>query len=176
MVPRLPLSCYQQAEFDMAKKLTVEDAKQFVTDHAAARGSEIYKKYGPQIEWHELLHILEDRTCCRYPCEVIFDSSQLEPGEFAQPVRKGECSEDGFTIHVHPHFMAQLERIPYLVLFQLAVVNYGEFATPEDAEIFGANALGMPRDLYYEVLCAMADEIGGCGEPGCDCHGPLKIF
>ena len=176
MVPRLPLSCREQAEFDMAKGLTVEDAKEFVTNHAAAKGTEIYKKYGPQIGWHQLLQILEDRTCCRYSCKVAFDSSQLEAGEFAYPAPKGQRPDDGFVMHVHPHFTAQLERVPYLVLYQLAVVNYGEFAGPEDAEIFGANALGISRDLYYEVLCAMTDEIGGCGEPGCDCHRPQKNF
>ncbi|MGB8340663.1 MAG: hypothetical protein WCE51_03660 [Chthoniobacterales bacterium] len=160
----------------MAKGLTVEDAKEFVTNHAAAKGTEIYKKYGPQIGWHQLLQILEDRTCCRYSCKVAFDSSQLEAGEFAYPAPKGQRPDDGFVMHVHPHFTAQLERVPYLVLYQLAVVNYGEFAGPEDAEIFGANALGISRDLYYEVLCAMADEIGGCGEPGCDCHRPQKNF
>jgi hypothetical protein len=156
----------------MAKRLTVEDAKQFLTDHAAAKGTEIHQKYGPKIGWPQLLQILEDRTCCRYPCDVVFDCSQLEPGEFAYPAPKGRRPDDGFAMHVHPHFTTQLERVPYLVLYQLAVVNYGEFAAPEDAEIFGANALGIPRDLYYELLCAMADEIGGCGEPGCDCHGP----
>ena len=160
----------------MAKKLTVEDAKPFVTNHAAVKGTEIYQKYGPQIGWHELLQILEDRTCCRYPCKVVFDCTQLQAGEFAYPAPTGQRPDDGFAMHVHPHFAAQLERVPYLVLYQLAVVNYGEFAAPEDAEIFGANALGIPRDLYYEALCAMADEIGGCGEPGCDCHGPQKIF
>jgi hypothetical protein len=176
MVWLSPSESFQQIEFDMARKLTAEEAKQFLTDHAAAKGSEIYEKYGPHIGWNQLAQILEDRTCCRHPCEVIFDSRELQPGEFAHPVAKGECPEDRFTMQVHPHFMAQLERVPYLVLYQLAVVNYGEFAAPEDAEIFGANALGIPRDLYYEVLCAMADEIGGCGEPGCDCHGAQKIF
>jgi len=176
MVQFPPSASLPWAKFDMGRKLTAEDAKQSLTDHAAVKGAEIYEKYGPRIGWKELLQILEDRTHCRYPCEVVFDATQLQPGEFAFPVPKGEWPEDGFTMHVHPHFMAQLERVPYLVLYQLAAVNYGEFAAAEDAEIFGANALGIRRDQYYDALCAMADEIGGCGEPGCDCHGPEKIF
>ncbi len=160
----------------MATKLTAEDAKQSLTDHAAVKGAEIYEKYGPHIGWNELLQILEDRACCRYPCEIVFDAAPLRPGEFACPVPKGEWPEDGFTMHVHPRFMAQLERVPYLVLYQLVVVNYGEFASPQDAELFGLNALGLSRDQYYQALCAMADEIGGCREPACDCHEPATIF
>jgi hypothetical protein len=48
-----------------------------------------------------------------------------------------------------------------LVLYQLVAVNYGEFASADEAETFGAAALGLTRDEYYAVLCAMADEIGG---------------
>jgi hypothetical protein len=158
----------------MATKLTAEDAKQSLTEHAAVKGAEIYEKYGPRIGWEQLLRVLEDRTCCRYPCEIVFDTAPLQAGEFAYPVPKGKWPEDGFTMHVHPHFRAQLERVPYLVLYQVAVVNYGEFASPEDAEIFGSSALGISKDQYYQALCAMADEIGGSGETGCDCHRPTS--
>jgi len=64
---------------------------------------------------------------------------------------------------VHPFFMTQPERVPYLVLYQLVLVNYGEFASATDAETFGASALGISKDEYYEALCEMADEIGACG-------------
>ena len=66
-------------------------------------------------------------------------------------------------MHVHPFFLTQLERVPGLVLYQLVLVNYGEFASADDAETFGAAALGISRDEYYAMLCEMADEIGGCG-------------
>ena len=39
----------------------------------------------------------------------------------------------------------------------------GEFASADDAETFGAMALGLAKDTYYELLCGMADELGGCG-------------
>lgn len=160
----------------MATKLTAEDAKQSLSEHAAVKGAEIYEKYGPRIGWKELLQILDDRVCCRYPCEIAFDAAPLQPGEFACPVPKGEWPEEGFKMHVHPRFMAQLELVPYLVLYQLVVVNYGEFASPQDAELFGSGALGLSRDEYYHALCTMADAIGGCGEPGCDCHESGKNF
>jgi hypothetical protein len=145
----------------MAIHLTAEDARQSLNEHVAARGREIHAKYGPHIGWQELRQILADRSCVRYPCEIVFDAGPLEPGEFAHPIAKGERPEDGFQMHVHPFFMTQLERVPGLVLYQLVLVNYGEFASADDAEMFGATALGISRDEYYATLCEMADEIGG---------------
>jgi hypothetical protein len=50
-------------------------------------------------------------------------------------------------------------RIASLVLYQLVLVNYGEFASADDAETFGASALGLSKDDYYRNLCEMADAI-----------------
>ena len=147
----------------MAIQLTTAAARQSLNEHVAARGREIHGKYGPHIGWPELRQILEDRACVRYPCEIVFDAGPLEPGEFAHPIAKGERPEDGFTMYVHPFFLTQLARVPGLVLYQLVLVNYGEFASADDAEMFGAAALGISREKYYATLCEMADEIGGCG-------------
>lgn len=147
----------------MATQLTADDARQSLNSHVAAKGAEILAKYGPHIGWKELQLILKDEACVRYPCEIVFDAESLGPAEFAHPVAKGEQPKDGFTMFVHPFYMTQLERVPHLVLYQLVLVNYGAFAAPEDAETFGANALGISPDAYYATLCEMADEIGGCG-------------
>ena len=147
----------------MAIQLTAEDARQSLNGHVAAKGREIRAKYGPHIGWQELLRILEDRACVRYPCEVVFDAGPLQVGEFAFPVAKGARPEDGFQMHVHPFFLTQLERVPGLVLYQLVLVNYGEFASADDAETFGASALGISRDEYYATICELAGQISGCG-------------
>jgi len=172
----------------MAKQLTADDAKQSLTAHVEAKGREVFEKYGPQIGWGALQHLLADRAYVRYPCEVVFDAAQLLPGEFAQPVQKGEHPEDGFTLFVHPLFMTQLDRVPHLVLYQLVALNYGVFASSDDAETFGAAALGLTRDEYYATICELADQLGtglepdviaepvehsragGCGG-GCSCGG-----
>ena len=156
----------------METKLTADDARQSLTGHVALKGAEVREKYGPLIGWNELLRILDDRTVCRYPCKIVFDAGPLQAGEFACPVQKGERPEGGFTIFVHPRFMTEQERVPYPVLYYLVQVNYGDFAAADDAETFGAEALGLSRDEYYQALCQMADETGsgGCGE-GCNCHG-----
>ncbi len=139
--------------------LTTASARQSLTEHAAQTGAEIFEKYGPRIGWPELLRLLEDRSCTRYPCRVVFDASALQPGEFAHPVAKGARPEDGFTMFVHPIFMTRLDQVAILVLYQLVLVNYGAFASPEDAEAFGASALGLSRDAYYAGVCALADQV-----------------
>jgi hypothetical protein len=144
----------------MAIRLTGSDAGESLTRHVAATGAEIRAKYGPRIGWNGLQRLLEDRACARYPCEIIFDAAPLQPGEFAHPVAKGGRPEDGFRIFVHPLFLTQLERVPELVLYQLVLVNYGMFASPDDAEAFGAAALGLTRDQYYTALCELADQLG----------------
>jgi hypothetical protein len=143
----------------MSKQLTTEDGRQSLNAHAAAKGLEIREKYGPHIGWTQLQRILQDRSCVRYPCEIVFDAAGLEPGEFAHPTAKGEQPEAGFTVFVHPLLLLQLDRVPPLVLYQLVLVNYGDFVSADDAETFGANALGLSRDDYYRALCEMADEI-----------------
>jgi hypothetical protein len=169
----------------MATQLTAADARQSLTAHVAAKGAELHAKFGPVVGWSELALILGDRTFVRYPCEIKFDASPLQAGEFAHPVSHSENPEDGFTIYVHPVFLLDLPRVPYLVLYQLVSVNYGQFASSEEAEAFGANALGISSDEYYQILCEMSDlvgapaaavspaigESGGCGcSSGGPCH------
>jgi hypothetical protein len=149
----------------MEQKLTVEDARRSLTSHAAEKGSQVREKYGPHIGWKELGRLLENRSVVRYPCEIVFDSTGLLGGELAHPFPNTDRPEDGFKICVHPVFMAHLDQVPLLVLYQLVLVNYGEFASADDAETFGANAIGMTKDDYYERLCELADDLA----PAPDC-------
>ena len=145
----------------MATTLTADDFKQSLNAHVATKGEEIREKFGPEIGWKELLQVLEDRSLVRYPCEIIFDSAPLLEGEFAHAMPNSENPQDGFKIYVHPFFSLQLARVPHMVFYQLVRVNYGEFASADDAEVFGASALGLSQDDYYETLCELADEISG---------------
>lgn len=141
----------------MSQKLTLEDAQQSLTAHIAAKGAEIHEKFGPRIGWKELHLILADRECTRYPCEIAFSDASLRDGEFAHPVPRSDNPEDGFVMQVHPFFSTQPGHVPALVLYQLVLVNYGDFASPTDAEIFGAAVLGISTEDYYASLCEMAD-------------------
>jgi len=165
----------------MSRQLTAADARQSLESHLAAKGAEIRAKYGPHIGWNQLLQILADRTCVRYPCEIVFDAGPLLEGELAHPVPKGERPEEGFMMHVHPFFAAQPDRVPGLVLYQIVLVNYGDFASAQDAETFGSTVLGLSQDDYYRSLCEVADELNGaatsfpdgaapCGRDRAQCH------
>ena len=67
----------------MPTQLTVDDARQSLNAHVAAKGAEIHGKFGPHIGWKELQQILRDPVCVRYPTEIVFDAAALQPGEFA---------------------------------------------------------------------------------------------
>ena len=152
--------CIINTKHLMTTQLTADDVRQSLTAHVAAKGCEIFEKYGPELGWPELLLLLQDRACVRYPCEILFDAEPLLASEFAHPIPKGARPEDGFRLFVHPLFRSRLAEVPMLVLYQLVAVNYGEFASADDAEIFGAAALGLDREEYYQVLCRLADELG----------------
>lgn len=143
----------------MPTQLTVEDARQSLGAHVAAKGGEIREKFGPHIGWNELQRILNDRASVRYPCEIVFDAAPLEPGEFACALMKGARPDEGYAIVVHPLFLTRLDHLPHLVLYHLVVVNYGDFASSDDAEVFGASVLGLSKEDYYRTLCELADEL-----------------
>ena len=162
----------------MSRRLTAGDARQSLGAHAAARGAGIHEQYGPVIGWSQLQRILDDRACVRYPCRIAFDAAPLQPGECAFAKANGGRPEDGFVIHIHPLFQERLDRVAPLALYQLVVVNYGDFASFEDAEVFGAAALGISREQSYEGLCELAGwlearlsraaaPLTGCDLPGC---------
>jgi hypothetical protein len=145
----------------MARELKVETIQPGLRDQVSAQAAEIHDKYGPKIGWEQLGLLLDDRKYIRYPCEIRFDAEPLLQGEFAHPLRRGQTPEEGFIIYVHPYFSTQLPRVPYLVLHQLALINYGDSATLDDAELFGSLALGLSKEEYYRALCDLSAEIGG---------------
>ena len=38
-------------------------------------------------------------------------------------------------------------------------INYGDIATHEEAELFGATLLGLDQEHYYATLCKLADSL-----------------
>jgi hypothetical protein len=143
----------------MAIQLTEQDGRQSMQAHAASKGAEMSAKVGPEIGWGALQQILNDRTLVRYPCEILFDSNGLVPGECAHAQARSDEPNDGFTIYIHPFFVANPHDAVALALYQLVVVNYGPFASSDDAEALGAAALGISQDQYYARLCQIADQL-----------------
>jgi hypothetical protein len=145
----------------MARQCKAEDVRESLSAEIMAKATAIRQKYGPEIGWNQLQKLLEDRDCAPFPCEIRFDSEPLLPGEFAHPVPKGPSREQGFIIYIHPFYAKELGRVPYLVLHQLVLINYGESATADDAETFGSLALGLSKEDYYRALCELSGQIGG---------------
>ena len=117
----------------MARHLKVEMFVSIWAPSLFSKAAEIRQKYGPDIGWDELQRLLQDRNCAPFPCEIRFDAGPLLPGEFGHPVPKGPSSEEGFIIYLHPFYATQLASVPYLVLHQLVLINYGDSATADDA-------------------------------------------
>lgn len=145
----------------MARYCKAEHLRASLSAEILAKAAAIRQKYGPDIGWPQLQQLLQDRECAPFPCEIRFDSEPLLPGEFAHPVPKGTTREEGFILYIHPFYATELGRVPYLVLHQLVLMNYGDSATADDAETFGSLALGMSKEDYYRALCELSGQIGG---------------
>lgn len=145
----------------MAKQFKTEPVRRTLSADLAVKAAEIRQKYGPDIGWDELQKLLDDRDCTPFPCQIRFDSGPLLPGEFGHPVPNGSSREQGFIIYLHPSYATQLERVPYLVLHQLVLANYGDWATADDAETFGSLVLGLSKEDYYHALCELSGQISG---------------
>ena len=141
----------------MARHLQGDDVHQLLTADLEAKAAAIRRRYGPEIGWEQLQQLLQDPEVTLLPCEIRFDAAPLLPGEFGHTIATGQ----GFIIYLHPQFAADKSRLPYLVLHQLVLANYGDVATAEDAENFGALALGLSREAYYRALCEMSGQISG---------------
>lgn len=143
----------------MESKLTVEDGRKAFAHHVIEKALALREKYGPVLDEDVLQAILEDRDFVRYPTRVEFNSSKIEPGFFAaiEPVADSPTNEH--IIFLHEYFRHRPGDITNALLYQLVVVNYGGIATREEAELFGATALGMEQEEYYQLLCRLADQI-----------------
>ena len=67
-------------------------------------------------------------------------------------------------MHVDPDLQRTPELIYLVVAYMAAVINYGDAATQELAELFGALLTGIEQETFYEKMCAVADSVrGGIG-------------
>lgn len=150
----------------MARRIPRRISSTVAHTDAAALGTALFAKYGPTIGWDQLAQILLDPQFARYPCDFCFNAEPLLPGELAHPMAKGTRPEDGYRICLHPVYVCQFAAVPALVLYQLFRVNYGPLASPDDAETFVSQALGMTKDHYYTWLCRLAEQLPEGEEQG----------
>ncbi len=142
-----------------AKKRAGKVIHSAVSLHAREKAEEIRGRYDGVIDYRTVLEMLEDRRSVRYPVKLRFVSEGIDPGMFARTEPVSENAEDGYIIMLHDYFENRYDDLPMLILYQLVLVNYGDLATANDAEIFGATILGMDRDTYYEQVAALVDHV-----------------
>ncbi len=156
---------------DARRRELEHEGRAALTDHAADCAYQARQRHG-EIDTATLPSLLADDKVVRYPTELCLDAGPLEAGEFAYAEPRGAHPRDGFRLCVHPHFAGRAE-LPLLVAYHLVAINYGEIATREQAEVFGALLLGLDPDEYYERVCRLADEVAaqpdqaGCGGGSC---------
>ncbi len=139
--------------------ITLEDGRRALGVHALQKGSDLRKKYGSFLDYETILKIFKDEEFVRFPTRIIFDSSKIERGMFAVLEKERDEPVKNYVLYVHEHFKKRLGDLPAIVLYHLVMVNYGDFATYNEAEEFGSAALGMEKDYYYQYLCRLADQI-----------------
>lgn len=145
----------------MAIKLTESDAKLALRDHLADKAKTARAKHGFYIDADTIVKMLSDSALVRYPTGVRLDASALQAGEFAAVVPLGDHPSKGFCIFLHPSLEARRELWPHVIAYYIPPINYGDMASPEDCECFGATLLGISEDEYYDTLCELSDSLGG---------------
>jgi hypothetical protein len=142
----------------MKRSPTEADGRRALRDHVVDRALAARARHGAPIDAAAFRRLLEDRELVRYPTTLEFSAAELRPGEFACALPAGERPADGFRLIVHPRFRGRDDLVPLLAAYHLVTVNYGDIASHEEAELFGAALLGLDVESYYRMLCGFADE------------------
>jgi hypothetical protein len=144
--------------------------------HADAAAHRARQKMGGVLSGETLAVFLNDPECLRYPTEIVFDDTDLEPHQFAQPFLVEEEGSRRCILRVRPRYAACPEVLPYFVAYMAAVINYGDAAWADLCEIYGATLLGLDQETFYRRLCHCVDhgmppDTEGAGSGGCCCGG-----
>jgi len=154
--PSLPGTCQPHAG---EPPITPEGARQAMIAHAAATGAAIHDRLGGAPDYARLVPLLEDPETVRFPVQVVFDAGPLQGEEVAYPLPVDGRAANGYTMYVHPALAGRTTDTVAAILYGLVVVNYGEAATGEVGEAFGAAVLGLDREAYYRTMCRIVDRV-----------------
>jgi hypothetical protein len=143
------------------KTPTEEDGRRALLEHARERGSWIHENFGPKLTDEVLLEALKNTSVARYPVKISYGGCDIPEDTFGICELQGDNPAQGYSIQLHSYYKDRQDCLAPLVLYLLVKVNYGEAADSEVAEHFGAAALGIPVDDYYEDLCRMVDCLAG---------------
>ncbi|MCA9309946.1 MAG: hypothetical protein KDA21_02005 [Phycisphaerales bacterium] len=140
-------------------RLTEQDGRTALRTHVEQKASEARLRNGLYIDAEQIIRMLDDRAVVRYPVGIRFEAEPLEPGEFAWPMPLGDHPAAGFCLFIHPWFESQPQVWPLLIAYHIPTINYGDIASHQDAELYGATLLGMSPDEYYQAICELVDSL-----------------
>jgi hypothetical protein len=128
-------------------------------EHARFSSQRAQERLGGPLSPANLDLFLTDARCLRYPTRIIYDRTGLEPQQVAQPFFQQAKGGLYCDLHVDPALKKTPERMYLVVAYMAAVINYGNSATPELAEMLGALLTGIEQEDFYQRMCAIADSI-----------------
>jgi len=128
-------------------------------EHARFAAQRAQARLGGPLSPASLEQFLSDPLCLRYPTRIIYVRDGLEPHQVAHPFYRQSRNGVFCDLHVDPLLRKMPEAIYLVVAYMAAVINYGDAATPELAELFGALLTGMDPEMFYTTRCAVADSV-----------------
>ncbi len=138
------------------RRLTEEDAREALRGHVSMKAHAARELYGT-IDRPTLELILNDPEVTRWPTSIVFDSESLRAGEFGFATPVPGSPVGAWQITLHPRYSGDDSAVVMLAVYHMVSINYGEIATHEEAEEFGATLLGLSEEDYYTEVCALAD-------------------
>ena len=164
---------YLEPELTAEEPATEEEIRRAMLAHIRQKTDEIKVKYG-FINYAVLEQILLDRKFVRFPVSIRFDSKVIESGMYSLTESRLENSADVpdeddaeyvkepervYEIIMHENFQGNETQLLPLILYQLPIINYGNMANHEVAEVFGSELLRMDQEAYYQLICELTDSI-----------------
>jgi hypothetical protein len=127
--------------------------------HARDKALQATKRLGGPLTSDNIEVFLKDPGCLRYKTRIVFTREGLDPHQFAQPNMSKEDAWYTCTLHIDPALQTRQELIHFVIAYMASVINYGDAANPELAEIYGSILTGLPPGDFYRKICGIADEL-----------------
>jgi hypothetical protein len=124
-------------------------------EHARFAAERARARLGSPLNQANLQAFLTDPQCLRYATRLAFDRIGLAPHQFAQPELQGNAC----CLHVDPLLKDKPDMLYLAVAYMAAVINYGDAATPDLAELHGSLLTGLSQEEFYLKVSVIADVI-----------------
>ncbi len=140
-------------------KTAEQNYKNALGEHARFAASRAKARLGGALSTDNLNIFLSDSQCLRFPTEIVYSREGLEAHQFAQPFIVHGDNGQKCRLHVDPLLQEHPEEIYLIVAYMAAIINYGEAATTDIAELQGSLLTEMPKQEFYNEICRVADSI-----------------